>query len=62
MTAPGAAPILVVGTTGDLATPYEWAEALAGQMESAVLITHEAAATRLTGRAATASTMPSMTT
>jgi pimeloyl-ACP methyl ester carboxylesterase len=41
VTAAGAAPILVVGTTGDLATPYEWAEALAGQMESAVLITHE---------------------
>jgi pimeloyl-ACP methyl ester carboxylesterase len=35
----GAAPILVVGTTGDPATPYQWAEALAEQLESAVLLT-----------------------
>ena len=62
VTAAGAAPILVVGTTGDLATPYEWAEALAGQMESAILITHEGSGHTATGRAATASTMPSMTT
>jgi pimeloyl-ACP methyl ester carboxylesterase len=41
VTAAGAAPILVVGTTGDLATPYEWAEALAGQLESGVLLTYE---------------------
>jgi TAP-like protein len=41
VTATGAAPILVVGTTGDLATPYEWAEALAGQLESGVLLTYE---------------------
>lgn len=38
--AEGAAPILVIGTTGDPATPYEWAEALADQLESAVLLTH----------------------
>lgn len=37
--AAGAGPILVVGTTGDPATPYEWAVALAGQLESGVLIT-----------------------
>lgn len=41
VTAAGAAPILVVGTTGDLATPYEWAEALAGQLESGVLLTYQ---------------------
>ena len=38
--AAGAPPILVVGTTGDPATPYEWAEALAEQLESGVLITY----------------------
>ena len=39
--ASGAAPILVVGTTGDPATPYRWAEALADQLESGVLLTFE---------------------
>lgn len=43
VTAAGAAPILVVGTTGDLATPYEWAESLADQLESGVLLTYEGA-------------------
>lgn len=38
----GAGPILVVGTTGDPATPYEWAEALADQLDSGVLLTYEA--------------------
>jgi hypothetical protein len=37
--AAGAAPIVVIGTTGDPATPYEEAVALADQMESGVLIT-----------------------
>ena len=32
--AEGAAPIMVVGTTGDPATPYEWAVALADQLDS----------------------------
>jgi pimeloyl-ACP methyl ester carboxylesterase len=41
VTASGADPILVVGTTGDLATPYEWAEGLAEQLESGVLLTYE---------------------
>jgi pimeloyl-ACP methyl ester carboxylesterase len=41
VTAAGAAPILVVGTTGDLATPYEWAVGLADQLESGFLLTHE---------------------
>jgi pimeloyl-ACP methyl ester carboxylesterase len=36
----GAAPILVVGTTGDPATPYQWAEALSDQLESGVLLTY----------------------
>ena len=39
--AEGAAPILVVGTTRDPATPYEWAEALAAQLESGVLLTRD---------------------
>ncbi|BDI21534.1 alpha/beta hydrolase [Herbiconiux sp. L3-i23] len=37
----GAAPVLVVGTTGDPATPYQWAVALSGQLESGVLVTYE---------------------
>jgi pimeloyl-ACP methyl ester carboxylesterase len=37
--ADGAAPILVIGTTGDPATPYEWAESLAAQLSSGVLVT-----------------------
>ncbi|GAA2841787.1 alpha/beta hydrolase family protein [Leucobacter komagatae] len=39
--AAGADPILVVGTTGDPATPYKWAEALAEQLESGVLVRYE---------------------
>jgi pimeloyl-ACP methyl ester carboxylesterase len=39
--AEGAAPILVIGTTNDPATPYIWAEALAKQLSSGVLITVE---------------------
>ena len=35
----GAAPILVVGTTNDPATPYEWSVALAEQLDSGVLVT-----------------------
>ena len=41
VTAAGAPGILVVGTTGDPATPYAWARSLAGQLESGVLLTHE---------------------
>jgi len=37
--ADGAPPILVIGTTNDPATPYAWAEALASQLSSGVLIT-----------------------
>ncbi|MFB7278875.1 alpha/beta hydrolase [Streptomyces hydrogenans] len=41
ITADGAAPILVVGTTRDPATPYKWAEALADQLSSGTLLTYE---------------------
>lgn len=37
--AAGASPILVIGTTNDPATPYEWAVSLAKELESGVLIT-----------------------
>lgn len=37
--AAGAGPILVVGTTGDPATPYSWAQALAKQLDTGVLVT-----------------------
>ncbi|NUU23005.1 MAG: alpha/beta fold hydrolase [Streptomycetaceae bacterium] len=39
--APGAAPILVVGTTRDPATPYAWAQALADQLDSGHLLTYD---------------------
>ncbi len=39
--AKGAAPILVVGTTGDPATPYAWSQAMAQQLESGRLLTWE---------------------
>ncbi|MFF5783456.1 alpha/beta hydrolase [Streptomyces sp. NPDC012693] len=41
ITAEGAAPILVVGTTRDPATPYKWARSLAGQLSSGTLLTYE---------------------
>ena len=41
ITAPGAAPILVVGTTRDPATPYAWAVSLAEQLSSGVLLTRD---------------------
>lgn len=41
ITAEGADPILVVGTTGDPATPYHWAESLADQLSSGTLLTYE---------------------
>ncbi|MEV5436718.1 alpha/beta hydrolase [Streptomyces sp. NPDC052682] len=37
----GAAPIVVVGTTRDPATPYRWAQSLARQLSSARLLTYE---------------------
>jgi pimeloyl-ACP methyl ester carboxylesterase len=41
ITAPGAGPIVVIGTTGDPATPYHGAVALAEALESGVLITFD---------------------
>jgi pimeloyl-ACP methyl ester carboxylesterase len=39
--AKGAGPILVVGTTHDPATPYQWAQGLAHQLKSGVLLTYQ---------------------
>ncbi len=39
--AKGAPPIVVIGTTRDPATPLRWAQALAGQLASGVLITRD---------------------
>lgn len=41
ITAKGAAPIVVVGTTRDPATPYRWARALATQLSSSRLLSYE---------------------
>ncbi len=41
ITAAGAAPILVVGTTRDPATPLAWAQSLAAQLDSGVLLTRD---------------------
>lgn len=38
----GAAPILVVGTTRDPATPYAWAQSVARQLDSGRLLTYDA--------------------
>lgn len=39
--AKGTGPILVIGTTGDPATPYAWSESLAQQLDQGVLLTYE---------------------
>jgi hypothetical protein len=39
--AKGAAPILVVGTTNDPATPYAWAQSLSKLLSSGVLLTYK---------------------
>ncbi|WP_328537502.1 alpha/beta hydrolase [Streptomyces sp. NBC_00344] len=39
--AKGAAPIVVVGTTRDPATPYKWAKSLASQLASGTLLTYD---------------------
>lgn len=41
LAASGSAPILVIGTTGDPATPYEWSVAMADQLENGHLLTFE---------------------
>lgn len=42
VSAPGAAPILIAGTTRDPATPYTWAKALDRQLTSGRLLTYDA--------------------
>jgi hypothetical protein len=39
VSAPGAPPIVVVGSTGDPVTPYAWARSLAHQLDRGVLLT-----------------------
>jgi pimeloyl-ACP methyl ester carboxylesterase len=39
--AAGAPPIVVVGTTGDPATPYAWAVSVAKELDHGVLLTHD---------------------
>ncbi|MFB9377540.1 alpha/beta hydrolase [Kineococcus gynurae] len=41
VSAAGAGPILVVGTTRDPATPYAWAQSLAAELESGRLLTYD---------------------
>lgn len=41
ISAPDAPPIVVIGTVGDPATPYAWAEQMAAALESSVLLTYE---------------------
>ncbi len=41
VTAKGSAPILLVGTTRDPATPYVWAQSVARQLDNAVLLTYD---------------------
>ncbi|RFS81586.1 alpha/beta hydrolase [Actinomadura spongiicola] len=41
ITAKGAAPILVIGTLRDPATPYKWSQSLADQLSSGVLLTFD---------------------
>jgi hypothetical protein len=40
VTGTGSPPIVVIGTTRDPATPYIWAQGLAGQLDNGVLLTH----------------------
>ncbi|MFD9000932.1 alpha/beta hydrolase [Streptomyces sp. NPDC059582] len=51
--AQGAAPIVVVGTTRDPATPYRWAQSLASQLSSARLLTYEGDGHTAYGRGST---------
>lgn len=46
-----AAPIVVIGTTGDPATPFDWSLALADQLETAVHVTWEGEGHTAYGRA-----------
>ncbi|MFK0259156.1 alpha/beta hydrolase [Streptomyces sp. NPDC090445] len=53
LTAKGAPPIVVVGTLRDPATPYKWAESLAGQLDSGVLLTYDGDGHTAYGRGST---------
>jgi pimeloyl-ACP methyl ester carboxylesterase len=52
LTGPGASPILVIGTTGDSATPYEHAVGMAKQLRSGVLLTFDGQGHTAYGRSA----------
>ena len=41
ISAEGAGPIVVIGTTRDPATPYEWSQSMAKQLDDAVLLTYD---------------------
>lgn len=41
LTAEGAPTVMVIGTVGDPATPYEWSEQMAAALSGAVLVTYE---------------------
>jgi pimeloyl-ACP methyl ester carboxylesterase len=56
ISAKGAAPILVVGTTNDPATPYAWAKSLASQLSSGRLLTMNGAGHTAYDRGASGST------
>ncbi|MGP2438471.1 alpha/beta hydrolase [Streptomyces sp. JW3] len=51
--AEGSAPIVVVGTTRDPATPYRWAEALAAQLSAGRLLTYDGDGHTAYGRGST---------
>ncbi|NXY98942.1 alpha/beta hydrolase, partial [Streptomyces sp. BR123] len=53
LTAKGAPPIVVVGTLRDPATPYKWAQSLAGQLDSGVLLTYDGDGHTAYGRGST---------
>jgi pimeloyl-ACP methyl ester carboxylesterase len=51
--AAGAAPVVIVGTTRDPATPYRWAQSLARQLSSARLLTYDGDGHTAYGRGST---------
>ncbi|MEU6866301.1 alpha/beta hydrolase [Streptomyces sp. NPDC046876] len=53
LSAKGAPPIVVVGTVRDPATPYKWAQSLAGQLDSGVLLTYDGDGHTAYGRGST---------
>ncbi len=53
LTAKGAPPIVVVGTVRDPATPYKWAQSLARQLDSGVLVTYDGDGHTAYGRGST---------